>query len=176
MWRKPAKTAINRNLVLTTGLVVDLNAAMSEVLFYHLEHQTLEQVLPLLLQKTLDRGWRAVVQAADVEQLEALSESLWCWRDDAFLPHGEPKDNNGEHQPIWLCADDETPNRANVRFCLDGATARNIENFERTIYMFNGNDQNALDHARVQWKLLKDSDHEITYWRQNEARKWQKIT
>jgi len=148
---------------------------MSEVLFYHLEHQSLEQVLPLLLEKTLERGWRAVVQASSDERIENLSASLWGWRDDAFLPHGDAKEANGEHQPIWLCCDDETPNKANIRFCVDGATARNIQDFERTIYMFDGNDPVALDHARQQWKLLKDSDHEITYWRQANQGKWEKM-
>ena len=37
---------------------------MTEVLFYHLKGQTPEQVLPTLLQKSLDRGWRVVVQAS----------------------------------------------------------------------------------------------------------------
>ena len=33
---------------------------MAEVLFYHLQQQPLEAVLPTLLQKSLERGWRAV--------------------------------------------------------------------------------------------------------------------
>ena len=53
---------------------------MSEVLFYHLERQKTEQVLPVLLDKTLQRGWRAVVQARSGEMLKPLSESLWTWR------------------------------------------------------------------------------------------------
>ncbi|KFL26848.1 DNA polymerase III subunit chi, partial [Devosia sp. 17-2-E-8] len=31
---------------------------MPDVLFYHLENQPLEKVLPLLLEKTVERGWR----------------------------------------------------------------------------------------------------------------------
>jgi len=162
-------------LFLTKCLCGCFDEFMSEVLFYHLEHQSLEQVLPLLLEKTLDRGWRAVVQASSDERLESLSASLWTWRDDAFLPHGDAKEANAELQPIWLCCDDETPNKANVRFCVDGATSRNIEDFERTIYMFDGSDPVALDHARQQWKVLKDSDHEITYWRQGSQGKWEKM-
>jgi len=147
---------------------------MSEVLFYHLEHQKLEQVLPMLLEKTLERGWRAVVQAASQEQVEALSGSLWTWRDDSFLPHGEASDGNGAMQPIWLCCDDETPNNANVRFCVDGSTARDLNGLERTVYLFDGNDPQALEHARVQWKNLKDSEHQITYWQQSQQGKWEK--
>ncbi|GIR10158.1 MAG: hypothetical protein CM15mP21_4200 [Hyphomicrobiales bacterium] len=35
---------------------------MTEVLFYHLERQTLEQVLPRLVQASLGRDWRVVVK------------------------------------------------------------------------------------------------------------------
>ena len=31
---------------------------MTEVLFYHLQNMTLESVLPPLLEKSLERGWR----------------------------------------------------------------------------------------------------------------------
>jgi len=39
------------------------NCPMTEILFYHLKGQTPEQVLPTLLLKSLERGWRVVVQA-----------------------------------------------------------------------------------------------------------------
>ena len=45
---------------------------MTDVLFYHLERTTLEKVLPGLLEKSLERGWRAVVQATTEERIEAL--------------------------------------------------------------------------------------------------------
>ena len=61
---------------------------MTEILFYHLRGQTPEQVLPALLAKSLERGWRVVVQASSDERVEALDAHLWTWRDDAFLPHG----------------------------------------------------------------------------------------
>ncbi len=147
---------------------------MSEVLFYHLEHQKLEQVLPLLLDKTLQRGWRAVVQTDNEENVSSLSSQIWTWREDAFLAHGSQVTGNGEHQPIWLCSDDETPNKAHVRFCVNGTTAASPQSFERTIYIFDGNDEGAVLHAREQWKKLKDTDLEITYWRQDGNGRWEK--
>ncbi|MFL4968611.1 MAG: DNA polymerase III subunit chi, partial [Xanthobacteraceae bacterium] len=37
---------------------------MTEILFYHLQGQPLDRVLPNLLERSLERGWRIVVQAA----------------------------------------------------------------------------------------------------------------
>ncbi|MDB5454933.1 MAG: polymerase chi subunit HolC, partial [Caulobacter sp.] len=40
-------------------------ATPCDVWFYHLERSALEQVLPELLEKTLGRGWRALVRGPD---------------------------------------------------------------------------------------------------------------
>ena len=61
---------------------------MTEVLFYHLQNMPLERVLPPLLEKSLERGWRVVVQTASEERADALDSHLWTYRDDSFLPHG----------------------------------------------------------------------------------------
>ncbi len=45
---------------------------MTEVFFYHLEARPLEQVVPQLLEKSLERGWRAVVEVGSTERAEAL--------------------------------------------------------------------------------------------------------
>src|SRR6185437_734858 len=59
---------------------------MTEVLFYHLQDMTLENVLPPLLEKSLERGWRVVVQSSSEERADALDAHLWTYRDDSFLP------------------------------------------------------------------------------------------
>ena len=49
-----------------------------EILFYHLERARLMDVLPSLLEKSLQRGWRVVVQAANNnKQVEGISNALW---------------------------------------------------------------------------------------------------
>ena len=58
-----------------------------EVWFYHLERQGLDQVLPTLLERTLQKGWRALVRANSAERVEHLDGWLWSYRDDSFLPH-----------------------------------------------------------------------------------------
>ena len=147
---------------------------MTEVLFYHLEHQPLESVLPLLLQKTLERGWKAVVQAQSAERVEAICTSLWNWRDEAFIPHGTAKDGDGERQPIWLTDSDDTPNGATVRFYVDGTDLGDPSRLERAIYMFDGRDEAAVEKARNQWKAIKEKDHDVTYWQQDNGGRWQK--
>src|SRR5215470_14552801 len=118
---------------------------MTEVLFYHLEHQPLERVLPNLVERTLERGWRAVVQAGSEERVEALDTLLWTYREDSFLPHGTRRDGSPEAQPVFLTTGEDNPNGATVRFLVDGAQAADVAAYERVVYLFDGRDGNAVE-------------------------------
>lgn len=148
----------------------------AEVLFYHLERQALEQVLPSLLEKTIERGWRAVVQSGSDERLEALDTALWTYSEESFLPHGMRKDGQPADQPIYLTTSDETPNGAKVRFLVDGAEASEFTGWVRIIYVFDGRDGEATALARQEWRKAKDAGCAVTYWRQNDGGRWEKKT
>jgi DNA polymerase-3 subunit chi len=147
---------------------------MTEVLFYHLEHQPLERVLPTLLERTLEREWRAVIQSGNEERLEALDTHLWTYRDDSFLPHGIAKDANAALHPIVLTLEDDNPNSATVRFLVDGASAASLEAYERVVYLFDGRMQEAVQQARDAWKVAKSAGFEVTYWQQAAGGKWER--
>ncbi len=147
---------------------------MTEVLFYHLERQPLERVLPALLEKCLERGWRTVVQAGSVERRDALDAHLWTYADDAFLPHGTDRDGPGDLQPVFLTDGHDTPNGATVRFLVDGAEPGDFAPFERVVYLFDGGDQEALAEARLRWKQAKTEGHAVTYWKQSSSGRWEK--
>ncbi len=147
----------------------------TEVLFYHLERQPLERVLPSLLEKTLERGWRAVVQSGSEERLESLDTALWTYSEDSFLPHGTRKDGSPAEQPIYLTTGDETPNGAGVRFLVDGALTASFEGFVRVVCLFDGRDEEAKRQARSDWQIAKEAGLTVTYWRQNDNGRWEKL-
>jgi DNA polymerase-3 subunit chi len=146
----------------------------SEVLFYHLERAPLERVLPSLLEKTLERGWRAVVQSASTERLEALDLALWTYTEDSFLPHGTERDGSTDVQPIFLTTGDANPNGAGVRFLVDGAETSDFESAARLVYLFDGHDPEATGKARQQWQAAKAAGCAVTYWRQSDNGRWEK--
>jgi DNA polymerase-3 subunit chi len=147
---------------------------MTEVLFYHLEHQPLERVLPALVERTLERGWRAVVQAGSEERVDALDTLLWTWREDSFLPHGTRRDGNAELQPVYLTTGTDNPNGATVRFLVDGAEADDLTGYERVVYLFDGRDAGVLETARERWKAAKAAGAQVTYWQQSPEGRWEK--
>ena len=148
---------------------------MAEFLFYHLKGQTPEQVLPALLRKSVERGWRVVIQASSEERIEALDAHLWTWRDDAFLPHGTWRDSEAAEQPILLTLNDDNPNRAAVRFLIEGAAVPgDAAGYERVVLLFDGNDPDAVEAARAHWSAAKSAGFEVTYWQADENGRWQR--
>ncbi len=146
---------------------------MTEILFYHLEQRPLEQVLPLLLEKTLARGWRAVVEVGTMERARLLDEVLWTFRDESFLPHGLDGSEMDNLQPIVLSTGVDNPNNAQVRFFVDRAVPRTNGQYQRLVYMFSGHDPDAVSEARLAWKALS-AEHQTTYWQQESNGRWAK--
>jgi DNA polymerase-3 subunit chi len=148
---------------------------MTEVLFYHLQQQSLERVLPTLLEKSLERGWRVVVQASSDERVEALDAHLWTYRDDGFLPHGTLKEPESAEQPILLTTGDDNANGAQVRFLVDGAPLpADAAAYQRLVLLFDGDDPDAVSAARERWTEAKAQGFDATYWQPDEQGRWVK--
>jgi DNA polymerase-3 subunit chi len=144
-----------------------------DVLFYHLETQPLERVVPVLLEKTLERGWRAVVEVGSGERAELLDRALWVFRDDGFLPHGLAGGEFDADQPVLLTTGPENGNGAEVRFFADRAVPQSTEGYQRVDYLFSGRDPDAVVEAREAWKSLRTvPDNALTYWQQDESGRW----
>ncbi len=145
-----------------------------EVWFYHLERTSLETALPELLEKTLERSWRALVRTPSPERIDHLDGWLWSYRDDAFLPHGPEGEPLAERQPILLTTGLENRNGADVLFLIDGAEPGDISPYRRCILLFDGRDEAALAAARRRWSAFKAEGRDVSYWRQGETSGWRK--
>jgi DNA polymerase-3 subunit chi len=146
---------------------------MTEIRFYHLQTQTQEQALPLLLSKAVERGMRVVLKLRDDGEVERMNETLWTFTPDSFLPHGSKKDGKAEHQPVWLTATDENPNKATVLFAGQGVQSETPENFELCCEILDGRDDSSISAARERWKTYKEKGFTVTYWQQTERGGWE---
>lgn len=149
---------------------------MAEVRFYHLTEVPIERALPTMLERTLERGQRAVVRGAVPERLEFLNTHLWTFGDGTFLPHGSADDGNAAHQPIWLTAGYDVPNAATTLFLIDGASAETDEvaAMEVTAILFDGHDPAAVETARAQWRTVTAAHFDAVYWAQGAGGRWEK--
>lgn len=148
---------------------------MTELLFYHLDRRPLAEALTRLLEKSFERGWRVIVQSSSEERVEALDSHLWTYREDGFLPHGTHRESDAAEQPILLTVHEDNPNRATVRFLIDGAPPpADAHAYDRIVVLFDGEDEEALAAARDLWREKKAAGFEVTYWQCDEGGRWRR--
>ena len=147
---------------------------MAEVLFYHLTESTLEDALPPLVEKSVQRGWKVVVQTGSEERRDALDAHLWVYRDDSFLAHGSDREAHAAEQPILLTTELANPNAAEIRFLVDGAAPPDLSPYARAVFLFDGHDAEQLAAARQHWVSVKAGGHAVTYWQQTADRRWER--
>lgn len=148
---------------------------MTEVLFYHLQGMTLDGVLPPLIEKSIERGWRVTIQTASEERADALDAHLWTYRDDSFLPHGTWRERDAAEQTVVLAVDESNPNASSVRFLVDRAELpADAGSYERLVLIFNGEDDEAVAAARSAWSDCKARGFDATYWQPDERGRWQR--
>jgi len=150
---------------------------VTETLFYHLERRALEDVLPGLIERTLERGWRAAIRCESAERVDAIDTLLWTYDEASFLPHAQAGDGNPAKQPVLITVEDAIPNAANVLFLIGGAAPPAWDqtgDLTRIVLMFDGRDPDTLGHARAAWKDAKAAGHDVTYWKESPNGKFEK--
>lgn len=148
---------------------------MGAAYFYHLTRRPLEAVLPTLLEKSLERGWRILVRGTHPQRLAALDEALWTYSDDAFLPHGLAGGPSDAAQPILLSTDPGLPEGRTCLLSVDWAdvTASEVAVLDRVSILFDGDDAAALEKARAQWRDFANAGVAAQYWSEESGR-WEK--
>ena len=148
---------------------------MAEILFFHLQSRPLESVLPTILERALSRGQKVVVEVASPERLAAVDDHLWTYSDESFLPHVTAAEPDAAANPIVLTTQAHNPNAATVRICADGVRIPDaLQDYERVVLIFDGDDPEALAAAREDWKKAKASGAAASYWQLDEAGRWEK--
>ena len=116
---------------------------MTETLFYHLERRSLEDILPGLVEKSLQRGWRAAIRTDSSERSDALDTLLWTYDDQSFLQHAQAGDGEASEQPVLISVEEGNPNLAQIVFYVGGAMPSDWDSFQdmaRVVLLFDGRD------------------------------------
>ena len=152
---------------------------MTETLFYHLERRSLDDVLPTLVTRTLERGQRVLIKAESADRASAIDTLLWTYDDQSFLPHAQVGDGDAKRQPVLITTEDVNANDANVLFLVGGAeppawNGEEASALTRIVLMFDGRDADSLTRARAAWKDAKAAGHDATYWKEMPSGKFEK--
>ncbi|MFL6760472.1 DNA polymerase III subunit chi [Sphingomonas sp.] len=142
-----------------------------QVDFYHLAGTPAEQVIATLAEKILEGDGRLLIVGEDEANLARLDRMLWDQGASSFLPHGVAGGADDASQPILLSTSPDAPNQARNMLIVDGLWREAALTYDRSFYLF---DDEALEGARLAWKLLAGRDGiERRYWAR-EGGKWVK--
>jgi len=143
---------------------------LGAVYFYHLTETPLEVSLPLLLGKARAAGWRVLVRGHDRALLERLDAVLWERPEDGFLPHGMAGGPQDDAQPILL--GDAPADGFQCVMSVGGAAIAvdEVAACDRVCILFDGQDGDAVQYARGQWKDFTGAGCTAQYWAQDGGR------
>lgn len=150
---------------------------MTETLFYHLERRSLEEILPGLVEKSRQRGWKALIRADTADRADALDTLLWTYDDQSFVAHAQLGDGEAARQPVLITVEEGNPNAAEIAFFVGGAQPGDwagLNDLARIVMLFDGRDEVALASARAAWKEAKAAGHDVTYWKETPSGKFEK--
>lgn len=147
---------------------------MTEIRFYHLQKQSLDQALPMVLEKSYEANYRTLVVMESEKEVFRMSALIWAYKPHSFLPHGSQKDGQADKQPIWISNTEENINKSNVLILCQGRTSENVDKYDLVCEMLNGHSDKEISDARIRWKNYQDAGHDTTYWFQNENGGWTK--
>ena len=148
---------------------------MGDVYFYHLTRRPLDAVLPMLLERALQAGWRIDVRGTDAARMAWLDERLWLGAEEGFLPHGLAGGAHDRLQPVLLTSECQDLAGRECVMSVDGAvlTSEEVAGVTRACILFDGNDGAAVQRARGQWKELTGAGCKAQYWSEESGR-WEK--
>jgi len=76
-----------------------------------------------------------------------------------------------------ITVEEGNPNSAQIFFYVGGALPgdwKGLSDLARIVLLFDGRDGEALAGARAAWKEAKDAGHDVTYWKETPAGKFEK--
>jgi DNA polymerase-3 subunit chi len=145
---------------------------MGKAMFYHLTQNPLEVTAANLLTRAFGQGMRVAVRGRDAARLEWLDSVLWLGDKASFLPHGLAGGPHDSDQPILLTTQSTSPNAAKIVMAIDSADVRaeEVALLERLWVLFDGNDPDAVAHARGQWREMAAAGVLAEYWSEDSGR------
>lgn len=148
---------------------------MGAAYFYHLTQSSLSRTLASLIEKSRGAGWRVAVRARSDQMVERLDEALWQGAPDGFLPHGKAGAPHETDQPVLLTTGAALPNGASCLMSVEGAAVdpSEVTGLQRVCVIFDGDDPQAVQTAREQWKALTAAGCAAQYWSEASG-KWSK--
>lgn len=147
------------------------------VRFYRIGPEGAASAAAPLLEKALAAGLPVAVRCGPGLGVAEMDALLWTYDDAAFLPHGREDEPRAARQPVLLVSGPGPAANGARALMLVGGAAVGAEEFaawERVWLIFDGEDAEAVEAARADWRRVRDSGVEAEFWARQGGR-WEKV-
>ena len=152
--------------------------ALNQVAFYHLQKTGVLDSLPALVDKIYGLGLKAFIYHIDESVLSGLDKALWTYTPLSFIPHeivASDQEVDYERAPIILCNDLRKLHNSNVFIALTDYKIEDVvSKTDRVVDMFDGRQDQDIQHARDRWQAYALKKVPCVYWTQSLVGKWEK--
>ena len=150
---------------------------MVQIDFYQIGQAGLEQVMLMLLKKTLAANQKALV-LCPMPEASVIDTALWSYEPESWIPHGLDTANGADFCHVWISSDMAVnPIDAEYLFLLYGSAPAQWAGFTRCFCLFDGKSDAQLHQARNHWKAWQElDDTTFGYYAQNAEGGWDKKT
>ena len=150
---------------------------MVQIDFYQIDRVGLEQVLIMLVKKTLAANQKALI-LCPMPAASAIDTALWSHDPESWIPHGLDDANGADYCNVWVSSDvAANPIEAEYLFLLHGSEPAQWNAFTRCFCLFDAKSEAQLQQARNHWKVWQNHDGtSLGYYAQNAAGGWNKKT
>ena len=147
---------------------------MPEILFYKTLPLEVEKTFYSLVEKSIEKGLISVAIFNHKEKLDLINDFLWTNKQDSFLPHVKRSDEilTDFSIPLYLTTEEENPYHAKILFCIDGYIPKNIDSWERLIFIADPNDNVLLEKYKKFYETIKKDFKKIIFYKKTENGKW----
>ena len=109
----------------------------------------------------------------DYENVKIISDFLWAYRDDGFIPHSLEKEDQVSVYPILITSKIDKDYKHNTLLALNGVLVEEkvCKKFSNVYYFFDNQENKEKENARIMWKNFVSQNVVCKYW-VNKANKW----
>ena len=145
--------------------------------FYQIDRVGLEQVLIMLVKKTLAANQKALI-LCPMPAASAIDTALWSHDPESWIPHGLDDANGADYCNVWVSSDmAANPIEAEYLFLLHGSEPAQWNAFQRCFCLFDAKSDAQLQQARNHWKVWQNHDDtSLGYYAQNVEGEWNQKT
>ena len=146
---------------------------LEKAYFYNSSQRDIIADIFWLTEKLYKSRNTTLIFCKDYENVKIISDFLWAYRDDGFIPHSQEKEDQVSVYPILITSKIDKDYKHNTLIALNGVLIEEkvCQKYSNVYYFFDNQENKEKENARIMWKNFVSQNVVCKYW-VNKENKW----